>query len=104
MPIVRSKRQRESRSTRSVEVFLRRQDGREIKTLLTNVSAHGCRLLPREELSINEHIRIDVPRLGSIAAMVRWSLDGYAGAEFIPQSDVWEEVANAAPNCSNLDL
>lgn len=92
MQYVRSKRQRESRSTRSVEVFLRRQDGREVKTLLTNISTHGCRLRPREELTIDELIRVDVPRLGSVAALVRWSLDGYAGAEFIPQSDVWEET------------
>ena len=94
MQSVRSKRQRESRSTRSVEVFLRRQDGREIRTLLTNISTRGCRLLPREALAINELIRIEIPRLGSVAALIRWSLDGYAGAEFIPQSDVWEEIGN----------
>lgn len=111
-----SHRARESRSTRRVEVFLRREDGREIRTLLTNVSARGCRLRPQEELAIDERLRIEIPRLGSVAAIVRWSLEGNAGAEFIAQSDVWEEVARsgastrfssatpAAANSSDPDL
>jgi hypothetical protein len=95
MKSVLSQTDRESRSARSVEVFLRRQDGREIKTLLTNVSERGCRLMPREALEVDELVRIEVPRVGSVAATVRWSLDGHAGAEFIPQSDVWEEVTTS---------
>lgn len=89
----RPSRERESRSTRRVELYLRRQDGREIKTLLTNISARGCRLRLREALAVGELIRLEVPRLGSVAGAVRWRLDGNAGIEFIAQSDVWEEVA-----------
>jgi hypothetical protein len=80
---------------RHLELFVHRQDGCEIKTVLTNVSERGCRLVPAEPLLAGEHVRIEIPRLGSIAAIIRWSLDGHAGAEFIAQSDVWEETAKA---------
>jgi hypothetical protein len=45
-------------------------------------------------LAVDELVRIEVPRLGSVAATIRWASNGKAGAEFIPQSDVWEEVPN----------
>ena len=94
MTSIRSLKDRQSRSTRRVETFLYRQDGREIRALLTNVSNHGCQLRPQEWLAVDERVRIEVPRLGSIAATIRWMSDGNAGAEFVPQSDVWEEAAN----------
>jgi len=93
MTSIRSLKDRQSRSKRRIETFLHRQDGREIRALLTNVSNHGCQLQPQEWLAVDERVRIEVPRLGSIAATIRWMSDGHAGAEFVPQSDVWEEAA-----------
>lgn len=87
---------REGRSTRYVEAYLRRQDGREISAVVVNISLRGCRLRAEEELLPGERIWVGVPRLGSIAANVRWVEQGLAGVEFIPQSDVWETL----PACS----
>ena len=75
---------RESRSKRRVEAFVHRQDGREIKALVTNISNRACELRPQELLSVDERIRIEIPRLGSIAAAIRWISDEHAGAEFLP--------------------
>lgn len=88
-------RDRESRSIRRVEAYLHRQDGREVRAFLTNVSNGGCQLRPREMPAIGETVRIEIPRLGSFAATIRWAADGYAGAEFVPQSDIWEETRNS---------
>ena len=84
---------RESRFRRRLQLFVYRQDGREIKTRLINISGRGCQLAPAEPLSVDEQVRIEIPRLGSIAATIRWSAEGKAGAEFVPQSDVWEETS-----------
>jgi len=91
MKNLQSQTDRESRSTRRVEAILRRQDGREIGTLITNISNRGCRLNAKVTLTVDELIRIDVPRAGSVAATIRWISDGEAGAEFIPGSDVWRK-------------
>ena len=96
MKWVRSFPERESRSTRRVEAFVHRQDGREVRTMLTNISNRGCQMKPQELLRVDELVRIDVPRVGSVAATIRWmSDDGNAGAEFIPQSEIWEEVSKS---------
>jgi hypothetical protein len=87
---------RESRSTRRIEAFLQRPDGQEIRAILTNVSSRGCELKPQQILAVDELVRIEIPRAGSFAARIRWIDEGRAGAEFIPQSDVWEEVAGRA--------
>lgn len=92
MNYVRSLRDREGRSTRRVEAFLHRQDGREIRTLVTNISNRGCQLKPQGLLVVDELVRIEIPRVGSVAATIRWMSDGSAGAEFLPHSDVWEEI------------
>ena len=89
---VASPRDRESRSTRRIEAFVHRQNGREIGAFVTNVSNCGCQLKPRESLEIDEFVRIEIPRVGSVAARIRWTSNGNSGAEFIPQSDIWEEV------------
>lgn len=94
MNCVRSLMDRESRSKRRIEAFLHRQDGREMKAMVTNVSARGCELRPQERLAVDELVRIEVPRLGSVAATIRWTSDENAGAEFVPQSDIWEEVGD----------
>lgn len=84
---------RESRSRRRIDVLVHRQDGRKIAALLTNVSNRGFQLKASEELNSNELIRIEIPRLGDVAARVCWASGGLAGAELIPYSDVWEVVA-----------
>lgn len=91
MEILRLLSDRESRSTRRIEAFLCRQDGHEIRALVTNISRRGCQLKPQELLAVDELVRIEFPRVGSVAAKIRWMSDERAGAEFIPDSDVWEE-------------
>lgn len=92
MTAVRPIKDRESRSTRRIEAYLRRQDGRETRAMLTNISNRGCQLRPHEILEVDEMVRIELPRVGSVAATIRWMDNGSAGAEFIPQSDIWEEI------------
>ena len=92
---VRSLKDRESRSTRRIEAYLYRQDGREMRALVTNVSKRGCQLRSREVLAVDELIRIEVPRIGSFAATIRWAADYDAGAEFVPQSDIWKETGTS---------
>jgi hypothetical protein len=86
---------RESRSTRRIEAYLRRQDGRGMRAILTNISSRGCGLKAGQALAIDELVRIEVPRAGSVAATIRWTAEGEAGAEFLPESDVWEEAPNS---------
>jgi PilZ domain-containing protein len=96
MKHVRSVRDRESRSTRRIEAFLQRQNGQEVWALVTNISNRGCQLKPAVVLAVDELVRINLPRVGSIAATIRWVLNESAGAEFIPHSDVWEEVSRSS--------
>lgn len=83
---------RESRSTRRIEVFLRKQDGRELRTLVTNISNRGCRLNANGVLSVDELVQLKIPRVGSVTATIRWVSKDEAGVEFIPGSDFWEAV------------
>ena len=53
MGYTRPKVDRESRSIRRVDVYVHRQDGREIAALLTNISAGGFQLKTSEELCSN---------------------------------------------------
>lgn len=92
MEYPRPKIDRESRSIRRVDIFVHRQDGREVAALLTNISSRGVQLKTSEELCSDELVRIDIPRLGGVAARIRWTSDGFAGAELLPHSDVWEVV------------
>lgn len=87
---------RESRSRRRVDAFLHRQDGHEIRAMVINISNRGCQLRPQELVAVDELVRIEFPRIGSVAATIRWISNGNVGAEFIPQSDIWEEVARSA--------
>ena len=87
---------RESRSIRRVDVFVHRQDGQEVAALLTNISNRGIQLKTSEKLDLNELVRIEVPRLGGVAARIRWTLGGLAGAELVPHSDVWELVRQSS--------
>lgn len=92
-----SRVERASRCVRRVPAFVHREDGREISVTLTNVSTGGCELMVAEPLAVGELVRIEFPRIGGMAARIRWTTGSHAGAEFIPQSDVWEE-AGAGPS------
>lgn len=96
---------RESRSKRRIEAFVHRQNGRELRVLVTNISRSGCGLRPSNELAADELVRIEIPRVGSFAAEIRWTSAEFAGARFIPQSDVWEEAARTGicPPASSFD-
>ena len=38
-------------------------------------------------LRMNEHVRIDVPRMGLVKAQVRWALGGNAGTRFLVERE-----------------
>lgn len=94
---------RESRSTRRIEAFLHSPRGQEIRAIVTNISNRGCRLKAKGPLSIDELVRIEVPRVGSVAATIRWVSNGEVGIEFIPDSDIWDEASDDdCLNCKGM--
>lgn len=60
--------------------FLRRP-GRNVEpATFEDVSDQGCSLMG--ELSIGEHLIVMLPKIGTRAAQVRWSIGGRAGLQF----------------------
>ena len=58
-------------------------DGGEVLIQLTDISYQGCQVETDRVLPIGSRITLTIPRLGEIAAQVRWSLQGRAGVRFI---------------------
>jgi hypothetical protein len=67
-------------------------DGRTIKLVLVNMSANGLMARCESDPSAGDRLRIRLPILGYVDAVVRWSLGGRIGCEFertIPLSDYY---------------
>ena len=58
-------------------------DGGAVSVRLTDISYEGCQVESDEILPIGCRITLALPRLGDIAAQVRWSLHGRAGIRFL---------------------
>ena len=70
--------------------------GAERPIFVTNVSTGGCRMKSNGGFQVGDVIVIAFQRLGRISAVIRWADGSSAGAEFIEQSDVWDNCANVA--------
>jgi hypothetical protein len=67
-------------------------DGRTIKLVLVNMSANGLMARCESEPNAGDRLRIRLPILGYVDAVVRWSLGGRIGCELeltIPLSDYY---------------
>lgn len=60
--------------------------------VITNISKRGCRIRSEGRLQTGETIEVAIPGLGRVAALVRWAFGGYAGAEFLPGTESWEQI------------
>jgi hypothetical protein len=67
-------------------------EGRTIKLVLVNMSANGLMARCEGEPNAGDRLRIRLPILGYVDAVVRWSLGGRIGCELertIPLSDYY---------------
>ncbi|MFL6830184.1 MAG: PilZ domain-containing protein [Sphingomicrobium sp.] len=66
-----------------IDAVVHRDDGSVVPVKVTDFSDQGCRMEGDELFRIGERIHVAVPRLGTLAAQVRWAIDGSAGARFL---------------------
>ena len=78
---------RKDRHEVTVDAVVHRDGGQKVKVTLTNFSDNGCRIEAEEEFRIGERVSIALPRMGNVAAQVRWALPGSAGAQFLAETD-----------------
>ena len=67
-------------------------DGRSIKLVLVNMSANGLMARCEGDPKAGERLRVHLPILGEVDAVVRWSLGGRIGCELertIPLADYY---------------
>jgi hypothetical protein len=63
--------------------------GSAFAAVITNISNRGCRIRTSETLVVGEVIVLDLPRLGTLSAEVRWSKLGSVGLCFIMGTEAW---------------
>ena len=73
---------RNDRRAVDLAAIVHRGEGAPLPVILTDLTEQGCRISSGETLLIGEQIKLEIPHLGFLAAQVRWSLDGEAGARF----------------------
>lgn len=61
-----------------------RGDGTEVTAIVTDLSLDGCCLIG--PFRIGEQVTVKIPKVGSLAAEVRWAFMGRAGARFVTQT------------------
>lgn len=61
-----------------------RCSGAEVSAVVTDLSLDGCCLIG--QFQIGERLTVKIPKLGSLAAEVRWAFMGRAGARFVTQT------------------
>ena len=59
-------------------------DGAEVAAIVTDLSLDGCCLIGA--FSIGERITVKIPKVGSLAAEIRWAFMGRAGARFVSET------------------
>lgn len=90
--------ERASRSQRWLDARVRSKRQPEVSAIISNISEAGCCIEVATRFQAGEHIEIMVPRLGSIAATVKWSEAGHSGAAFVAGSDQWLVPDPEAPH------
>ncbi|HEU0309646.1 MAG TPA: PilZ domain-containing protein [Sphingomicrobium sp.] len=66
-----------------IDTFLTDSDGNRISVVVMDISRDGCRLETTAMLRIGEKVQLEVPKYGTFAAQIRWSLGSEAGAVFL---------------------
>lgn len=82
--------ERESRTRKWIEAYLLTEEGCELRAVITDISTQGCQIRTKVPLAVGNHVRVELPRVGSFWAQIRWSAVDCAGALFVPDSEVWE--------------
>ena len=62
-------------------------DGGTVPVVVTDISREGCRMETDGSLQIGEMVEINVGRLGTYPAQIRWALGNEAGAVFLRPVD-----------------
>ena len=57
-------------------------DGRTLRFLVVNISAHGLMARCEDPLAQGDVVRVNLPIVGALEAEVRWALGGRAGLQF----------------------
>jgi hypothetical protein len=76
-----SRGQRRLRHTVAFDATIVRAGGGRAAAKVTNLSLEGCCLVGG--FSIGERLTVDLPRIGPLAAEIRWAFMGRAGARFV---------------------
>jgi Flp pilus assembly pilin Flp len=74
-------RDRGLRHSVRLDASVTRGDGAETAAVVTDLSLDGCCLIGR--FQIGEQVTVKIPKVGSLAAEVRWAFMGRAGARFV---------------------
>ena len=61
-----------------------RGSGAEVPAVVTDLSLDGCCLIG--PFQIGERVTVKIPKVGSLAAEVRWAFMGRAGARFVTET------------------
>ncbi len=61
-----------------------RTNGSEVAAIVINLSLGGCCLIG--PFRVGERLTVKIPKIGSLAAEIRWALMGRAGARFVTQT------------------
>ena len=77
-------RERGLRHSVRLDASVVRGDGKEVATIVTDLSLDGCCLIGA--FSIGERLVVKIPKVGSLAAEVRWAFMGRAGARFLSET------------------
>ena len=74
-------RERGLRHSVRLDASVTRGSGTEVPAIVTDLSLDGCCLIGR--FQIGERVTVKIPKVGSLAAEVRWAFMGRAGARFV---------------------
>ena len=77
-------RERGLRHSVRLDASVVRGDGKEVAAIVTDLSLDGCCLIGA--FSIGERLVVKIPKVGSLAAEIRWAFMGRAGARFLSET------------------
>lgn len=67
-----------------LDATVTRGNGTELAAVVTDLSLDGCCLIG--PFQIGEQVTVKIPKVGSLAAEVRWAFMGRAGARFVTET------------------
>ena len=74
-------RERGRRHSVRLEASAIRANGSKVPAIVTDLSLDGCCLIG--PFRIGERVTVDIPKVGKLAAEIRWAFMGRAGARFV---------------------